>query len=104
MDSSRRALQTNRKLFQIRLRIEGRKSKNIVMNSKAWILIKVQCFIYQGIHLDKLYKLTECFLCLPPSVKVLSMNSSQELYKLMESFFSNLILNFLPKTKIFSNE
>ena len=33
----------------------------IEMKSEAWILIKVQCFIYQWIRLDKLYKLMEGF-------------------------------------------
>ena len=37
------------------------KSKNIETNSKAWVLIKVQCVIYQWIRLDKLYKLVESF-------------------------------------------
>ena len=37
------------------------KLKNIEMNSEAWVLIKVQCVIYQWIRLDKLYKLMESF-------------------------------------------
>ena len=37
------------------------KSKNIETNSEAWVLIKVQCVIYQWIRLDKLYKLMERF-------------------------------------------
>ena len=31
------------------------------MDSEAWILIKVQCVVYQGICLDNLYKLMESF-------------------------------------------
>ena len=38
-----------------------RKSTNIQMNSELWILIKVQCVIYQWISLDKLNKLMESF-------------------------------------------
>ena len=47
--------------FQINFQIIGRKPKNIQMNSEAWILIRVQCVIYQWIRLDKLYKLMETF-------------------------------------------
>ena len=47
--------------FQIRFWINGRKPKDIETNSEAWILIKVQCVMYQWIHLDKLYKLIESF-------------------------------------------
>ena len=64
MDSYRRSLQTNGKLsfkFQIRFWINGRKPKNIQTNSVVWILIKVQCVIYQWVRLDKLYKLMENF-------------------------------------------
>ena len=39
----------------------AKKSKNIETNSEAWVLIKVQCVIYQWIRLDKLYKLMESF-------------------------------------------
>ena len=35
--------------------------KNIQANIEAWLLIKVQCVIYQWIRLDKLYKLMESF-------------------------------------------
>ena len=34
----------------------GQKSKNIQTIREAWILIKVQCIIYQWIWLDKLYE------------------------------------------------
>ena len=47
--------------FQIHVRVISRKPKNITRNSEAWILIKVQCVIYQWIQLDKLYKLMESF-------------------------------------------
>ena len=40
------------------------KPENIQMNSDAWILITLQCVIYQWIWLDKLYKLMECFFFL----------------------------------------
>ena len=35
--------------------------KNIQTKSEAWILIKIQCVIYQLIRLDKLYKQREIF-------------------------------------------
>ena len=47
--------------FRICFRIIDRKPKNIQMNRKAWILIRVQCVVYQWIRLDKLYRLMECF-------------------------------------------
>ena len=47
--------------FWIRFRINWRKPKNIETNSQVWILTKVQCFIYQWICLDKLYKVMESF-------------------------------------------
>ena len=77
MDSSRRALQNNKKLYsnfklvfenlaKIRkfwLRTEnfGWKLNNIYNNSEALILIKLQCAIYQRILLNELYKLMESF-------------------------------------------
>ena len=64
LDLSRQALQTNGKFFfrfRIIFRINGRKPKNIQMNSEVWILIKLQCVIYQWIWLDKLYKLLKSF-------------------------------------------
>ena len=67
MDLSRRALQTNGKLFfkfQIRFRIFDWKPKIFQKNSEAWILIKFQCVKYQGICVDKLYKLMESFFFL----------------------------------------
>ena len=48
MDSSRKALKSNRKLFfkfQISFQIVGRKPKNIEANSKAGILIKNVLYI-----------------------------------------------------------
>ena len=47
--------------FQIGFWMNGQKSKNIQTNSDAWILIKVQCVVYQWIRLDKLYKLIDSF-------------------------------------------
>ena len=47
----------NRKIF----RNFGRKTKNIQKNSKAWILIKSQCVIYQWIHLNEFFKLMKSF-------------------------------------------
>ena len=68
MDSSQRALQTNEKFFfskfWISFLIFGQKSKFFKMDSEVWILIKVQCVIYQCIWLNKLYKLMERFLIL----------------------------------------
>ena len=64
MDSSQRTLQTNGKLFlqfRISYRIFDWKPNIFETNSEAWILIKVQCVIYQWIRLDKLYKLMESF-------------------------------------------
>ena len=58
------ALQTNGKfilnLFRIKS-INGQKTENIQTNNMVWILIKVQCVIYQWIRLNKLYKLMESF-------------------------------------------
>ena len=56
MDSSQQALQTNGKLFfkfGIRFRILGQKQPKIYQkNSDAWILIELQCVIYQLIRLN----------------------------------------------------
>ena len=74
MDLSQRALQTNWDLFfkfQISSRNFGRKPKNIQTNREAWILIKVQCVIYQWIWLDKLLKLMWCFFPISESFLVL---------------------------------
>ena len=65
MDSSRRALWTNEKLFlnfKLVCEILGENTKNIHMNSDSWILIKLRCVTYQWTRLDKLYKLMESFL------------------------------------------
>ena len=64
MDSSQRALQANTKLFfkfQISFRNFGWKPKNIQNNNEAWMLIKLQCVIYQWIRLNELYKQMESF-------------------------------------------
>ena len=56
---SRRALQTNRKLFSdFEFLARNRIKKK---NSKTWILIKLQCVLYQWIRLNELYKLMESF-------------------------------------------
>ena len=47
--------------FQLVFELMAENRKNIETNSEAWILIKVQYFIYQWIRLDKLYKLMESF-------------------------------------------
>ena len=49
------------KNFKFIFELMVEKSKNIETNSEAWVLIKVQCVIYQWIRLDKLYKLMERF-------------------------------------------
>ena len=36
-------------------------TENIQMNNEMWMLIKVQCFIYKWILLNKLYELMESF-------------------------------------------
>ena len=63
MDSSQQALQTNEKLFSnfklVFLILTKKKMKNIQTNKEVWILIKLQCFIYQWITLNKLYQLIE---------------------------------------------
>ena len=70
MDLSQRILQTNVKLFSNfelifnfwqKTENFDRKLKNIQTNSEAWILIKVQCVIYQWIRLEKPYKVMESF-------------------------------------------
>ena len=48
--------------FWISVWIFYRKQKCFQTNSEAWILIKVQCVIYQWIRIDKLYKLIESFI------------------------------------------
>ena len=58
------ALQTNGKLFtNFKIILfwinNGRKPKNIQTNRDAWILINVQCVVYNWIRPDKLYKLME---------------------------------------------
>ena len=40
----------------------AKKQKKNQKNSEAWILIKLQCVIYQWIHLNELYKLMASFL------------------------------------------
>ena len=47
--------------LQIRFRIDGRKPNIIQTNSEAWILLKVQCVLYQLIGFDTLYKLIGSF-------------------------------------------
>ena len=66
MDLSQRVLQINEKIFSnfefvFKLAIDQNR-KNIQTNSEAWMLIKVQCVIYQWIRLDKLYKPMGSFL------------------------------------------
>ena len=105
--------------FQIRFRINGQKHKNIETNSQAWILIKVQCVIYQRIRLDKLYKLmgnffkfwitflnywqkteknirtnSEAWILIKAQCVIYQWIRLNKLYKLMESFFSNIELVF----------
>ena len=63
MNLSRRALQTNVKLFSnfkflLDLAI-GQKTKKY--SKQIATIYQVQCVIYQWIHLDKLYKLVESF-------------------------------------------
>ena len=41
--------------------IFGPKTGKHSMNKKPWILIKLQCVVYQWIRLDKLYKQMESF-------------------------------------------
>ena len=47
--------------FQISFQIIGRKPKNIQTNSEEWVLVRMQCVIYQLICHFKLYKLMESF-------------------------------------------
>ena len=47
--------------FRIRFRFFGRKSNYFQKNWEAWILIKLQCVIYQWIRLNELYKLMNFF-------------------------------------------
>ena len=72
---SGQALHTNVKLFS---NYWPKTKKNILTNIEAWILIKVQCFIYQWIRLDKVYK----FL------------NKESLFLILYSFS-----NYWPKTK-----
>ena len=69
--------------FRIRFRIIGRNphKKIIPTNKEAWILIKVKCFTYQWICLDKLYKLTKSLFPI-----------------------SNSFSNYGPKIENYSNE
>ena len=64
MDLSRQALQTNGKLYFFRIRFEllaGNREIFTQIACREYILIKVQCVIYQWIRLNKLYKLMESF-------------------------------------------
>ena len=54
--------------------IFGRKPKKFRKNSEAWILIQLQCVIYQWIRLDKFYKHMESFFF---NFEFLAENSSQ---------------------------
>ena len=58
-----RVLQTHENLFKFRIgfRNNGRKRKNIEINSEALISNKFHCVLYQWIRLDKLYKQMESF-------------------------------------------
>ena len=47
--------------FRIYFRIFDRKPKHFQRNKEARIFIELQYVIYQWIHLDELYKLTEKF-------------------------------------------
>ena len=48
--------------FRIHFQLSGRKPKIFQMKAEAWILIKLQCIIYQWIRLNELYKLMKRFL------------------------------------------
>ena len=50
--------------FELVFEFVAKNQKNFKMDSEVWILIKVQCVIYQCIWLNKLYKLMERFLIL----------------------------------------
>ena len=52
--------------------------KNIQKSTEAWILIKLQCVTYQWIHLN-------------------------EIYKLMENYFFQLLESFFELVTIFQN-
>ena len=64
--------------------------KNIRTNSEAWILIKVHCFIYKWIRLDKFYKLMESFLFKPLirywfiGQKTINIRTNREAFILIE--------------------
>ena len=75
-----RGQQRNGKLFQISnlFLIFGWIQKLFQKKSEAWILIKLQCVIYQWICLN-------------------------ELFKIMETFFSISFSNYWPKTEKYSN-
>ena len=118
MDSIQWDLQTTEKVFfkfQIHFRNFGRKPENIEKNSAAWILIKLQCVIYQWFRLNKLYKLMESFFKFQFSFRIIGRKPKNiqtawilievqcimyqwiwldMLYKLMESFFSNFGIIF----------
>ena len=88
MDSSQRALQTNGKIFSNFEFVFEFLAENhfffFQKNSEAWILIKLQCVIYQWIRFNEL----------------------NELYKQMESFFFyfEVVFEFWPITENFSIE
>ena len=65
MDSSQQALQTNGKLFsnfELVFEFFSRKPKFFQKNREAWIMIKLQCVVFQWIRLNELYKLMESFI------------------------------------------
>ena len=133
MNSSQRALQTNRKFFS-NFEFNRKflpKNKNIQKNSKAWILIKLQWVIYtKWICLNKVYKLMERFFQIWINFRIFGRKQNffqknseawiliklryfiyqwirlNEVYKLRESFFSNFefFLDFLAESEICSKE
>ena len=88
MDSSkRRALQTNGHLFsnfEFVFDLLAEKRKNIRTNREAWILIRVQCFIYQWIRLDMLYKAMKAFFQI-----------SESFFELTYFFLNNSSVGFM---------
>ena len=68
--------------LQIRFRIDGRKPNIIQKNSEAWILIKVQCVLYQWISFDTLFKLNGGFSNLVIIFELLA--EKQKIFKRIE--------------------
>ena len=64
--------------------MKAENQKNIKINGESWILIKVQCVIYQWIRFNKLYKIMEIFILI-----------SESFFELTTIFLNNSCVGFM---------